>query len=118
MCPSMNFTMNMAVDRTSYMSTLIVSTSGGYWGKLEGMSIADIKRVYPAEIPMWMDAVGWMNPTGAANLYAGRAATTAYASPHGSGNSSPLNVCFLDGHVKAMALTAWVTTLQNAAPPY
>jgi len=117
-CPSMDFTMNMSTDSTSYMSTLYVAYSSSYWGKLEGVSMADIKRVSPAEIPIWQDAVTWVNPTRNANLYAGIATTTDYGSAHGSGASSSMNVCFLDGHVKTMPISAWVKAMQNSFNPY
>ncbi len=117
-CPSMDFAMNMNNDATSYQSTLVVSGSGGYWGKLEGASMADLKRVSPSEIPIWMDAVNWVNSTTCANLYAGiNSGNADYGSAHGGGASSQMNTCFLDGHVKSTTMSGWIKIMQNSVNP-
>ncbi|MEI6502795.1 MAG: DUF1559 domain-containing protein, partial [Armatimonadota bacterium] len=92
-CPSMGGTMTPGADSGSYLTTLCMVSA---WPaiNLENTPESTISKVSPAEVPIWMDAVGWQTASGSANLIrAGRGAITAFNCLH----NDQVNVGYLDG---------------------
>jgi len=102
-CPSMGGTMSAGVDSGSYLTTLCM-VSGWPAINLENTAESTISKMSPAEVPMWMDAVGWQTASGSANLVrAGTGAIVAWNCLH----NDQINVAFLDGHVKSLQSQNW-----------
>ncbi len=113
-CPSMGTTCRPDVnDESSYLWSLVIRNTVPTL-YLEGETEAFIRA--PAELPIIQDAVSWLDPSGCANLYVSATSPADRATCHGDGGAAPMNVGFLDGHVKSMPIMQWWKTLQASQP--
>ena len=90
-------------DRTSYMAGRVVVN---VWSPLEGYPESSLIAP-PSNIPIWLDAIGWYEPGGAANMPRSTGLLGAYRTNHTSsgGAGARFNVGFVDGHADNANMT-------------
>ncbi len=115
-CPAMDRNFNPETqDTTSYLSSHAIANRYGPTASIEGHTESGL-TISPAELPLWQDAVQWYEGTSCANLYRCWSNSDQRASAHGVGITSPMNVGFLDGHVKSMPIAAWGKLVHQNQP--
>ena len=116
-CPSMSTMANaQGADQTSYLSSLCISSSTSansllnpYMGGIKESRL----RVSPANLPLWQDAVSWLD-NGSANM--ARSVTPGLWSAWITGHVSMTNAGYMDGHVGSNNVQGWMNELKANRP--
>jgi prepilin-type processing-associated H-X9-DG protein len=114
-CPSMTPNADPNTQNfTSYLSTLCTVSAWPTWC-LQGDAEQELRHS-PAETPLYLDAVRWYEPGGAANMPRSTLQADKYGSPHTRDGAGPMNVGYADGHVKSMPVMTAVKDIVAKMP--